>query len=114
MSFDFRYFFIRKVCFIKYCTAVVVYPGGFGTLDEFAEVLTLIQTKKINPIPLVLIGKEFWTPLLSWFRNSLLDRHLISSEDMDLFYLAENADEALEAVLQHHKKNGVCLEKNNI
>lgn len=106
-SIDFRYFFIRKVCFMKYSVAVVAYPGGFGTLDELAESLTLIQTKKVNRVPLVMVGRKFWQPLVEWFRHSLLERHLISESDMDLFYLADNADEAYEFILAWHRKNGL-------
>ena len=105
-SLEFRYFFIRKVCFLKYAVAIVAYPGGFGTLDELAEALTLIQTDKVNRVPLVMVGKEFWEPLIGWFRNTMLRRHLISPEDMDLFYLAGNSDEAFEFITAWHKKNG--------
>ncbi len=106
-SLDFRYFFIRKVCFMKYAVAVVAYPGGFGTLDEISEALTLIQTNKVNRVPIVMVDKEFWAPLIDWFKKTMLAQGLISPEDMDLFFVAENADEACEYICAWHKKNGI-------
>jgi len=106
-ALHFRYFFIRKVCFVKYSVALVAYPGGFGTLDEFAEVLTLIQTHKINRIPLVLVGIDFWKPLVDFFNNTLLKEHMISPEDMDLFILVDTAEEACEYIVKMHREFGV-------
>ncbi len=106
-SLEFRYFFIRKVCFLKYTVAIVAYPGGFGTLDELSEALTLIQTRKINRVPLVMVGKDFWAPLVEWFQNGLLERNLISPEDMELFYLADSAEEAAGYIRAWHAKNGI-------
>lgn len=106
-SLDFRYFFIRKVCFMKYSVAVVAYPGGFGTLDELSEALTLVQTDKVNRIPVVLVRKNFWEPLIDWFKNTMLEQGLISPDDMDLFHLAENADEACEYIKAWHQVNGI-------
>lgn len=103
-SLDFRYFFIRKLCFLKYSVAVVVYPGGFGTLDEMSETLTLIQTKKINPIPLVLVNKKFWAPLIEWFKEGLLKEGLISEKDLDLFILTDTPEEALEHIRKCHSR----------
>ena len=105
-SLEFRYFFIRKVCFMKYSVAVVAYPGGFGTLDEISEALTLVQTNKVNRVPVVFVGKAFWSPLIAWFKNTLLEQGMISADDMDLFYLADNADEACEYIKAWHAKNG--------
>ena len=105
-SLEFRYFFIRKVCFMKYSVAVVAYPGGFGTLDEISEALTLVQTNKVNRVPVVFVGKDFWSPLIDWFKNTLLEQGMISAGDMDLFYLADNADEACEYIKAWHAKNG--------
>ena len=105
-SLEFRYFFIRKVCFMKYSVAVVAYPGGFGTLDEISEALTLVQTNKVNRVPVVFVGKTFWSPLIDWFKNTLLEQGMISADDMDLFYLADNADEACEYIKAWHAKNG--------
>lgn len=102
VSLDFRYFFIRKLCFLKYSVAVVVYPGGFGTLDEMSETLTLIQTHKINRIPLVLVDKKFWTPLIDWFKQGLLAEGLISEKDLDLFHLVDTPEEAMEYIRKCH------------
>ncbi len=104
VSLDFRYFFIRKVCFIKYAVALVAYPGGFGTLDEFSEAATLIQTNKVNHVPLVLVGKKFWQPMLDWFRNTmLLEFGAISASDMELFRLVDTAEEACNYICEIHR-----------
>ena len=105
VSLDFRYFFIRKVCFIKYAVALVAYPGGFGTLDEFSEAATLIQTNKINHVPLVLVGKQFWQPMLDWFKNTmLLEYGAISPGDMDLFKLVDTPEEACDIIVGLHRR----------
>lgn len=101
---DFRYFFIRKVCFLKYAVAVVIYPGGFGTLDEFSEAITLIQTNKVNRIPVVLVGLEFWTPLIDWFRNTLIPHGMISPEDLDLFKVVDSEKDAYDYIVEIHSK----------
>ncbi len=89
-----RYFFVRKVMFVKYAQGFVVMPGGFGTLDELFEVLTLVQTKKITPVPIVLIGKEFWEGLRAWIVEVMLERHHnINKEDLNLFLVTDDADE---------------------
>ncbi|MCX6985762.1 MAG: LOG family protein, partial [Lentisphaerae bacterium] len=104
---DFRYFFIRKVNFLKYALGVVVFPGGFGTLDEMMETLTLIQTNKINRIPLVIVGKKFWTPLLEWFATTLVDEEKINSFDLNYFTLVDSSEEAMNHILEVHKKDGL-------
>ena len=106
-SLDFRYFFVRKVCFLKYSVAIVVYPGGFGTLDEFSEALTLIQTSKVRTVPLVAVGKEYWGPLFDWFRSIMLRDRMINKDDLDLFYVAENADDAFRHIKYVHDRSGV-------
>ncbi len=106
-SLEFRYFFIRKVCFLKYAVAIVAYPGGFGTLDEISEALTMIQTNKVNRVPVVMVNRDFWSPLIDWFRKTMLEQGLISPEDMDLFYLADNADDACGYIRSWHEKNGI-------
>ncbi len=89
-----RYFFVRKVMFVKYAQGFVVMPGGFGTLDELFEVLTLVQTKKITPVPIVLVGKEFWEGLRNWIVEVMLDRHHnINKEDLNLFLITDDPDE---------------------
>ena len=104
---DFRYFFIRKVNFLKYALGVVVFPGGFGTLDEMMETLTLIQTNKINKIPLVIVGKEFWTPLIEWFETTLVDENKINASDFQFFKLVDSSEEAMKHILEVHKKDGL-------
>ncbi len=105
VALDFRYFFVRKVCFIKYAVALVAYPDGFGTLDEFSEAATLIQTNKINHVPLVLVGKKFWQPMMDWFRNTmLLEYGAISSADMELFKLVDTPEEACEVITTIHHR----------
>jgi uncharacterized protein (TIGR00730 family) len=104
---DFRYFFIRKVNFLKYALGVVVFPGGFGTLDEMMETLTLIQTDKINRIPLVVVGKKFWTPLLEWFETTLIDEVKINASDMQYIKIVDSSEEAMNHILEVHKKEGL-------
>ena len=106
-SLDFRYFFVRKVCFLKYSVAIVIYPGGFGTVDEFSEALTLIQTSKVRTVPLVAVGKEYWKPLFDWFRGTMLRDHMICEEDLNLCHVAENADDAFHYIKSVHDRSGV-------
>ncbi len=89
-----RYFFVRKVMFVKYAQGFVVMPGGFGTLDELFEVLTLVQTKKITPVPIILMGVEFWEGLKNWIVQVMLERHHnINAEDLNLFHITDDVDE---------------------
>ena len=98
-SLQFDYFFVRKVMFVKYAQGFIVLPGGFGTLDEFFEALTLIQTEKIGKFPIVLMSKHFWEGLLDWIHEILLESfHNISAEDKDLFFLADTVDEAVDYI----------------
>jgi uncharacterized protein (TIGR00730 family) len=89
----FHYFFTRKVMFVRYASAFVVFPGGFGTLDELFEALTLIQTRKIRGFPLVLVGSDYWTPLIGWLRDHVLKAGKISATDLDLFAIVDETDE---------------------
>lgn len=98
IKLEFKYFFVRKVMLIKYAQAYIGMPGGFGTLDEVFEALTLIQTKRIRPFPVILVGSEYWNGLWDWIRSTLLDRKLISSEHMDLITILDHPDEVVEAV----------------
>ena len=98
----FRHFFSRKVMFVKYTAAYVVLPGGFGTLDEFAEILTLVQTGKTRPIPIILVGSAFWRGLVEWFRQTLVAQGMISEKDMDLFLVVDEADEVVDAIFTHY------------
>lgn len=95
---DFKYFFIRKVMFLKYSSAVVVMPGGFGTMDEFFEVLTLVQTHKMPRVPIVLVDKDYWQGLFSWVRKTMLSEGMISPEDLKLFHLVNTANETVNII----------------
>jgi uncharacterized protein (TIGR00730 family) len=94
----FHYFFTRKVMFVRYASAFVVFPGGFGTLDELFEALTLIQTRKIRGFPLVLVGRDYWRPLVDWLRDHVLGEGKVSPCDLDLLELVDDADEILAIV----------------
>ncbi|MEW5056012.1 MAG: TIGR00730 family Rossman fold protein [Cycloclasticus sp.] len=106
ISLDFRHFFARKVMFVKYASAYVVLPGGFGTLDELAEILTLVQTGKSRKIPIILINGEFWKGLIDWFSSSLLAAGTISEDDLKLFSICETADEVLETIFNFYEQRG--------
>jgi uncharacterized protein (TIGR00730 family) len=95
---DFRYFFIRKVCFVKYASGFVLFPGGYGTLDEFFESITLIQTGRIQHFPLVLMGRDHWSGLVDWIHKTLLANKLIGPDDMDLFHVTDDPREAVEFI----------------
>ena len=103
-NISFEYFFIRKVMFVKYAQAFVVLPGGFGTLDELFESLTLIQTKKITRLPIVLVGTKFWGGLIDWIQNVLIENKLISPEDLDLFSVVDTREEVLSCLENFHTK----------
>ncbi|MEK9751038.1 MAG: TIGR00730 family Rossman fold protein [Flavobacteriaceae bacterium] len=102
-SIYFDYFFVRKVMFVKYAQGFVVMPGGFGTLDELFEALTLIQTHKIQHFPIILVGTSFWSGLLEWIKNTLLAQKTISKEDLDLFKMVDTSDEVVETILDFYK-----------
>ncbi|GAB1307395.1 TIGR00730 family Rossman fold protein [Urechidicola sp. KH5] len=104
-NLDFDYFFVRKVMFVKYSQGFVVMPGGFGTLDEMFEALTLIQTKKIGAFPIILVGTEFWGGLMDWIKDTLLKKFgNISAVDLDLFKLVDTEEEVLEVIDDFYKK----------
>jgi uncharacterized protein (TIGR00730 family) len=104
---NFHYFFSRKVCFVKYSVAFIFMPGGFGTLDEFFELITLVQTQRIPRFPLILVGKSFWKGLLAWIDSTLEKNALISPGDRELFSLTDDPDEVLEIVTEFRKRLGV-------
>lgn len=106
-SLNFDYFFVRKVMFVKYSQGFIVMPGGFGTLDEFTEALTLIQTNKIGKFPIVLVGTEFWNGLLDWFKETLLHEGMISADDLDLYRVVDTADEAVAHIKAFYDKYSV-------
>ena len=96
VSANFHHFFVRKVMFSKYCSAYVCMPGGLGTLDEVSEMLVLMQTQKAPKIPLIFVGREFWSGLLEWIENQMLKNNLISKEDLELYRLVDSAEEVLQ------------------
>ena len=105
-NINFNYFFVRKVMFVKYAQAFVVLPGGFGTLDELFEAVTLIQTLKIDRFPVILIGSSFWGGLIDWIKSTLLEQEQnISPGDLDLFYIADTADDAVAIIRDFYRTN---------
>jgi uncharacterized protein (TIGR00730 family) len=98
LPLEFRYFFVRKVMFIKHSMAFICLPGGFGTMDELFEALTLIQTRKIRPFPIIMVGSSFWSGLVDWFQNQLVSGGMISPEDMSLFKVMDDADEIVSYI----------------
>jgi hypothetical protein len=102
----FHYFFARKVCFVKYSLAFVFMPGGFGTLDEFAEVMTLVQTERIPKVPLVLYGSKYWSGILDWMRKTLEGGSFISPGDLELATLTDDVDEATQLILEYVRRAG--------
>jgi len=106
-SITFNHFFTRKVMLVKYATAFVIMPGGLGTLDELTEVLTLMQTHKIKPFPVILFGSKFWKGFLEWLRNSVLARGFISERDFDLVRIYDSPDEVIKAIQKWHIKHKV-------
>ncbi|MCA1906334.1 MAG: TIGR00730 family Rossman fold protein [Desulfarculus sp.] len=97
---SFRYFFVRKVIFVKYSVAYIVMPGGFGTLDELAEAITLIQTQRIRPFPVILIGSDYWNGLVDWFRDQLVRHEMISPEDLDLIRVMDDPTDVIRLIRQ--------------
>ena len=110
----FRYFFVRKVMFVKYSVGYVVMPGGFGTLDELFEALTLIQTSKAYPFPVVLFGRSYWEGLVEWMRKVVLGAKAISPDDLHLFDVVDTADEALAAIEKHLHRKAELIRKSGV
>ncbi len=105
-NLEFDYFFVRKVMFVKYAQGFVAMPGGFGTLDELFEAMTLIQTHKIGKFPIVLVGSEFWNGMLDWIKKVLLEQHgNISESDLDLFHIVDTAEEVVEIINTFYNKH---------
>jgi uncharacterized protein (TIGR00730 family) len=106
VSFDFRYFFARKMMFVRWASAYVVMPGGFGTLDELSECLTLVQTGKARKIPIILVGGEFWRGLIDWARHSLVGEGMIDAADLDLLQIIEEPEAIVEAIFKFYENIG--------
>lgn len=103
---DFHYFFARKVMFVKYAFAFICFPGGFGTLDEFFESMTLIQTQKVRPMKVILVDRQFWTPLIDWMRSTLRDRYeTISAPDLDIATVCDEPNEVVQQILEFYQQN---------
>ena len=109
IDISFKYFFMRKVMFVKYASAYVVMPGGFGTLDELMEVITLVQTGKTRKIPIILVGKNFWAGLLDWLKNTLVAEGMASEEDLDLIQVIDEPNAIVEAIFKHYESTGFEL-----
>jgi uncharacterized protein (TIGR00730 family) len=104
ISLSFRYFFIRKLMFVKYSMGYVVFPGGFGTLDEFFEALTLIQTQKIRRFPIILYGSSFWAGLIDWLKTQVLEAGCIDQDDLNFFHIVDTPEEVLPIIQQHYDR----------
>lgn len=106
IQIEFNYFFVRKVMFLKYAQGYVMMPGGFGTLDELFETITLIQTRRIRRVPVILVGTEYWEGLIFWIKDRLLSENMISEEDLELFHLLDDPDEIVKIVEDFHSIYG--------
>jgi len=102
INLNFRYFFCRKVMFVKYAMAYVIMPGGFGTLDEFFEAVTLIQTHKIKPFPVIMVGSTYWSGLINWIKGTLLKEKRISKEDLEIFQVIDDPEDILKTIKKFH------------
>jgi len=112
ISLDFKYFFVRKLMFVRYAFAYIVCPGGFGTIDELSDVLTLMQTGKIESAPIILLGKSFWEPMIEFFKLSMLSENMINLEDLDLFFISDDIDDIVARLECAYKtKSDTCMEK---
>ena len=109
ISINFKHFFMRKVMFVKYASAYVVMPGGFGTLDELSEALTLVQTGKSLNIPIILVCEPFWRGLVDWFKTTLVDEKMISASDMEMIQVIDKPEDIVEAIFKHYEKRGFKL-----
>jgi uncharacterized protein (TIGR00730 family) len=109
ISINFHHFFMRKVMFVKYASAFVVLPGGFGTLDELMEAITLVQTGKTRKIPIILVGKAFWSGLLDWLKNTLVVEGMAGNDDLELIQVIDEPAEIVEAIFKHYEATGFDL-----
>ncbi|MFQ3574670.1 MAG: TIGR00730 family Rossman fold protein [Thermodesulfovibrionales bacterium] len=112
ISLSFRYFFVRKLMFIKYAMAFVIFPGGFGTMDELFEALTLVQTGKVNSnFPVILFGRDYWQGLINWLHDTVLSNKAIGDEDISIIHIADRPEDVFEYLKQHHRQ--LWQTKNN-
>jgi uncharacterized protein (TIGR00730 family) len=109
IALRFRHFFARKVAFVKYANAFVMMPGGFGTLDEFTEVLTLIQTNKSRNMPVILVGSKFWSGLMQWIESTLVTEGMISPKDLELIKIVDEPQQVLDAIFAFYESRGFGL-----
>lgn len=109
LGINFRYFFVRKVMFLKYAQGFIVMPGGFGTLDELFEALTLVQTGKVTSFPIVLFGSDHWDGMIGWIERALRDEGYIGAGDREMLHLTDDADEAVVIITEHARRNGIAL-----
>ena len=107
VSMSFQHFFARKTMFVKHAAAYVVMPGGFGTLDELSEALTLIQTGKIRRIPIVLVGSQFWAGLVDWLKTTMLAEGVISAKDLDLFKITDDPQAVVDIIFEHYATRSI-------
>jgi uncharacterized protein (TIGR00730 family) len=105
ISINFHYFFVRKMMFVKYAQAFVIFPGGFGTMDELFEALTLIQTGKITNFPVIMFGSEYWAGMLGWLKDRMLSGEKISPGDIELMYVTDSPEEVRDRILEAMQKN---------
>lgn len=104
-SMTFNYFFVRKVMFVKYAVAFIIFPGGFGTMDELFEALTLIQTRKIRNFPVILFGRDYWGGLLAWIKETMIGNHMISPDDLNLLFVTDSPEEAVQMVIKSQESS---------
>lgn len=109
---DFRYFFARKVMFVKYSVGYVITPGGFGTMDEFFEALTLMQTGKIRRFPIIMFGKDYWEGLLKWMKETLIPEGTISKKDLDLFCIADDPEDVVRIIEENYERQRIPIKGN--
>ncbi len=109
ISLRFHYFFVRKVMFVRFATAYVCFPGGFGTLDELFEALTLVQTRRIRAVPIILVHAAYWQGLIDWIRGRLLAEGMIAAEDMDLMQVVDAPEAVVDAIFSFYEKRGFQL-----
>ncbi len=105
ISLDFSYFFVRKTMFIKYSNAFIIFPGGFGTMDELFEALTLIQTRKVSHFPVILYDSKFWGGMVNWIRETMLAEETVNEEDIALFYVSDDPQEICRIVTEAYQEN---------